>query len=189
MGRRLSLTITSSAVRRADSETAEPNEHALSRSRTGSPPDKQMTLPLCPPAVKRKEPYFHSATVYSGLQLYEEIIFGFPLPLRERDRVRGKGAATSLLIQTKNALKRGSHGNTHSCPPCNPQRFRRRPHHHRCGGGRTADHLTCCRVPEDRGPGALRQLRSFASALLRRDAPAYRPLVRREHSLRTAQAA
>src|SRR5437773_11965303 len=104
MGRRLSLTITSSAVRRADSETAEPNEHALSRSRTGSPPDKQMTLPLCPPQVKRKEPYFHSATVYSGLHLYEEIVFGSPLPLRERDRVRGKGAATSLLIQTKNAL-------------------------------------------------------------------------------------
>src|SRR5437773_3315749 len=105
MGRRLSLTITSSAVRRADSETAEPNEHALSRSRTGSPPDKQMTLPLCPPQVKRKEPYFHSATVYSGLHLYEEIVLGFPPPLRERDRVRGKGAATSLLIQTKNALR------------------------------------------------------------------------------------
>src|SRR5216117_3830777 len=106
MGRRLSLTITSSAVRRADSETAEPNEHALSRSRTGSPPDKQITLPLCPPQVKRKEPYFHSAIGYSGLQLYEEIVLGFPLPLRERDRVRGKGAATSLLIQTKNALQR-----------------------------------------------------------------------------------
>src|SRR5947208_16081531 len=104
MGRRLSLTITSSAVRRADSETAEPDEHALSRGRTGSPPDKQITLPLCPPQVKRKEPYFHSATVYSGLHLYEEIVLGFPLPLRERDRVRGKGAATSLLIQTKNAL-------------------------------------------------------------------------------------
>src|SRR5436190_19585124 len=41
---------------------------------------------------------------YSGLQLYVEIVLGFPLPLRERDRVRGKGTATSLLIQTKNAL-------------------------------------------------------------------------------------
>src|SRR6266446_1569078 len=43
---------------------------------------------------------------YSGLHLYEEIVLGFPLPLRERDRVRGKGSATSLLIQTKNALRR-----------------------------------------------------------------------------------
>ena len=41
---------------------------------------------------------------YSGLHLYEEAVLGFPLPLRERDRVRGKGTATSLLIQTKNAL-------------------------------------------------------------------------------------
>src|SRR5438093_12621489 len=41
---------------------------------------------------------------YSGLHLYEEIVLGFPRPWRERDRVRGKGAATSLLIQTKNAL-------------------------------------------------------------------------------------
>lgn len=28
----------------------------------------------------------------------------FPLPLWERVRVRGKGVATSLLIQTKNAV-------------------------------------------------------------------------------------
>jgi hypothetical protein len=34
--------------------------------------------------------------------LYEEEILGFPLPLRERDRVRGKIAGTSLSIQTKN---------------------------------------------------------------------------------------
>jgi hypothetical protein len=36
--------------------------------------------------------------------LYEEVFPGPPLPLRERDRVRGKRAATSLLIQTKNAV-------------------------------------------------------------------------------------
>src|SRR5436190_21619071 len=30
---------------------------------------------------------------------------GFPLPLRERDRVRGKAVATNLLIQTKSAVK------------------------------------------------------------------------------------
>src|SRR5947207_12039758 len=52
---------------------------------------------------------------YSGLHLYEEIVLGFPLPQGERDRVRGKGAATSLLIQTKNAL-RSSFRNRHEVP-------------------------------------------------------------------------
>src|SRR5256885_3458596 len=42
---------------------------------------------------------------YSGLHLYEEAVLGFPLPLRERDRVRGKAGATHLLIQTKSAVK------------------------------------------------------------------------------------
>src|SRR5262245_63623986 len=37
---------------------------------------------------------------------YEEVDFGSPLPLRERDRVRGKGTATRLLIQTKTAVSR-----------------------------------------------------------------------------------
>src|SRR5947199_4389528 len=46
--------------------------------------------------------------VYSGLHLYEEAILGFPLPLRERDRVRGKAVATNLLIQTKSAVLWGS---------------------------------------------------------------------------------
>src|SRR5438034_11513769 len=41
---------------------------------------------------------------YSGLHLYEEAVLGFPLPLRERDRVRGKAVATNLLIQTKSAV-------------------------------------------------------------------------------------
>src|SRR5947199_8079695 len=41
---------------------------------------------------------------YSGLHLYEEAVLGFPLPLRERDRVRGKAVATHLLIQTKSAV-------------------------------------------------------------------------------------
>src|SRR5881397_4329978 len=53
---------------------------------------------------RRQPPATDSGSAYSGLHLYEEIVLGFPLPLRERDRVRGKGAATSLLIQTKNAL-------------------------------------------------------------------------------------
>jgi hypothetical protein len=35
---------------------------------------------------------------------YEEVVLGSPLPLWERDRVRGKGATTDLLIQTKNAV-------------------------------------------------------------------------------------
>src|SRR5438874_12723673 len=43
---------------------------------------------------------------YSGLHLYEETVLGFPLPLRERDRVRGKVVATHLLIQTKSAVVR-----------------------------------------------------------------------------------
>src|SRR5207248_4135247 len=43
---------------------------------------------------------------YSGLHLYEEAVLGFPLPLRERDRVRGKAGATHLLIQTKSAVDR-----------------------------------------------------------------------------------
>src|SRR5437773_1786464 len=47
-------------------------------------------------------PAFHAA--YSGLHLYEEAVLGFPLPLRERDRVRGKAVATHLLIQTKSAV-------------------------------------------------------------------------------------
>src|SRR2546421_1857107 len=42
--------------------------------------------------------------IYSGLHLYEEAVLGFPLPLRERDRVRGKAVATNLLIQTKSAV-------------------------------------------------------------------------------------
>src|SRR5207247_503893 len=42
--------------------------------------------------------------LYSGLHLYEEAVLGFPLPLRERDRVRGKAVATNLLIQTKSAV-------------------------------------------------------------------------------------
>ena len=42
--------------------------------------------------------------LYSGLHLYEEAVLGFPLPLRERDRVRGKAGATHLLIQTKSAV-------------------------------------------------------------------------------------
>src|SRR5881397_2307443 len=54
---------------------------------------------------RRQPPATDSGSAYSGLHLYEEIVLGFPLPLRERDRVRGKGAATSLLIQTKNALR------------------------------------------------------------------------------------
>jgi hypothetical protein len=41
---------------------------------------------------------------YSGCHLYEEVVLGFPLPLRERDRVRGKVKATNLLIQTKSAV-------------------------------------------------------------------------------------
>src|SRR5439155_26485579 len=41
---------------------------------------------------------------YSGLHLYEEAVLGFPLPLRERDRVRGKAVATNLLSQTKSAV-------------------------------------------------------------------------------------
>src|SRR5947207_6439470 len=53
---------------------------------------------------RRQPPATDSGSAYIGLHLYEEIILGFPLPLRERDRVRGKGAATSLLIQAKNAL-------------------------------------------------------------------------------------
>ena len=36
--------------------------------------------------------------------MHEEAVLGFPLPLRERDRVRGKGVATNLLIQTKSAV-------------------------------------------------------------------------------------
>jgi hypothetical protein len=36
--------------------------------------------------------------------LHEEIILGFPLPLRERDRVRVKVGETSLLTQTKSAV-------------------------------------------------------------------------------------
>src|SRR5438034_10169057 len=54
----------------------------------------------------QRGPVSSAAGGYSGLHLYEEIVLGFPLPLRERDRVRGKGAATSLLIQTKKALSR-----------------------------------------------------------------------------------
>src|SRR5204863_1555575 len=45
-------------------------------------------------------------TGYSGLHLYEEAVLGFPLPLRERDRVRGKAVATNLRIQTKSAVRR-----------------------------------------------------------------------------------
>ena len=41
---------------------------------------------------------------YSSLHLYEEVILGFPLPLWERDRVRGKVTVTSLFIQTKSAV-------------------------------------------------------------------------------------
>ena len=41
---------------------------------------------------------------YSGLHLHEEVVFGFPLPLRERDRVRGKGTVTNLFIQAKSAV-------------------------------------------------------------------------------------
>ena len=44
--------------------------------------------------------------LYSGLHLYEEAVLGFPLPLRERDRVRGKAVATNLLIQTKSAVRK-----------------------------------------------------------------------------------
>jgi hypothetical protein len=40
-------------------------------------------------------------TDYGGLQLYEEVILGFPLPVWERDRVRGKVAAKDLLVQPK----------------------------------------------------------------------------------------
>jgi hypothetical protein len=43
---------------------------------------------------------------YSGLHLHEEVVFGFPLPLWERDRVRGKATATNLLIQAKSAVNR-----------------------------------------------------------------------------------
>ena len=43
--------------------------------------------------------------LYSGLHLYEEAVLGFPLPLREKDRVRGKAVATNLLIQTKSAVR------------------------------------------------------------------------------------
>src|SRR5213078_1320128 len=48
----------------------------------------------------------NDAHAYSGLHLYEEAVLGFPLPLRERDRVRGKAVATQLLIQTKSAVRR-----------------------------------------------------------------------------------
>src|SRR5436190_23646345 len=44
--------------------------------------------------------------LYGGLHLYEEAVLGFPLPLRERDRVRGKAVTTNLLIQTKSAVAR-----------------------------------------------------------------------------------
>ena len=61
------------------------------------------------------QPNTDDLLLYSGLHLYEEAVLGFPLPLRERDRVRGKAVATHLLIQTKsavvwlaNALKLGS---------------------------------------------------------------------------------
>jgi hypothetical protein len=36
--------------------------------------------------------------------LYEEVVLESPLPLWERDRVRGKVATTSLLIQAKSAV-------------------------------------------------------------------------------------
>jgi hypothetical protein len=36
--------------------------------------------------------------------LYEEVVFGSPLPLRERDRVRGKEEKAYPLIQTKIAV-------------------------------------------------------------------------------------
>src|SRR5947207_10284807 len=51
------------------------------------------------------QPFDHQKhAAYSGLHLYEEAVLGFPLPLRERDRVRGKAGATHLLIQTKSAV-------------------------------------------------------------------------------------
>jgi hypothetical protein len=36
--------------------------------------------------------------------LYAGGILEFPFPLRERDRVRGKEAGTSLFVQTKSAV-------------------------------------------------------------------------------------
>ena len=39
------------------------------------------------------------------MQLCEEVVLGFPLPVWERDRVRGKVAATNLLTQMKSAVK------------------------------------------------------------------------------------
>ena len=51
------------------------------------------------------QPFDHQKhAAYSGLHLYEEAVLGFPLPLRERDRVRGKAVATNLFIQTKSAV-------------------------------------------------------------------------------------
>src|SRR5206468_979197 len=50
------------------------------------------------------QPNTDDLLLYSGLHLYEEAVLGFPLPLRERDRVRGKAGATHLLIQTKSAV-------------------------------------------------------------------------------------
>jgi hypothetical protein len=43
---------------------------------------------------------------HGSVHLCEEVILGFPLPLWERDRVRGKVAATSLFNQTKNRVRR-----------------------------------------------------------------------------------
>src|SRR5439155_23151140 len=53
--------------------------------------------------------------LYSGLHLYEEAVLGFPLPLRERDRVRGKAVATNLLIQTKSAVRQREETENRPC--------------------------------------------------------------------------
>jgi hypothetical protein len=37
--------------------------------------------------------------------LYEEVVLGFPLPVWERDRVRGKVVAPNLLTQMKSAVE------------------------------------------------------------------------------------
>jgi hypothetical protein len=42
--------------------------------------------------------------IYSGLHLSEEVVFASPLPLWERDRVRGNEEKASLFIQTKVAI-------------------------------------------------------------------------------------
>jgi hypothetical protein len=45
---------------------------------------------------------------YSDLHLYEEIVFGSPLPLREGGRVRGSEEKVYLLSQTKIAIGYGA---------------------------------------------------------------------------------